>query len=153
LQPLADQGRVRLYSYTPRPNCWKVPLFHETEFLFFLCWAALVRHRLPLKGVLVQDSFVEKAPYFQSLVKTVGKTCLKWIIILVFYRLLSLTCMWVWIHIMVHCRMQICTTCIFRTVQSTSKYFGATAQISTVTSKHMKLTWYSFYGRRKRTEF
>jgi hypothetical protein len=140
-------------------GCIHTPLHPIVEkSLFFtkwnLCWAALVHHRLLLKGVLVQDSFMEKAPYFRSLVKIVGQTCLTWNRMVFFYQLLSLTCMWVWIHLFwstVVCGFV--PRAFFRQVQPTSKYFGVTAQISTVTSKHMKLTLYSFYGRRKRTEF
>ncbi len=44
-------------------------------------------HRLLLKGVLVQDSFVEKVAYFRLLDKIVGKRCLTWNRIGYFYQL------------------------------------------------------------------
>jgi hypothetical protein len=62
----------------PPPKCWIFPVFHEKEPLLFLGWVVLVRHFLLLKGILVQDSFVEKAPNVRSVVKYVRKICYTW---------------------------------------------------------------------------
>jgi hypothetical protein len=45
------------------------------ELLVFSRWVVLVRPGLLLKGVLVQESVVEKTPYFRFIFKYVGKTC------------------------------------------------------------------------------
>jgi hypothetical protein len=64
-------------------------LFFTKWYLsYFSRWVVLVRHFLLLKGVSVQDSFVEKAPYVRSIVKYVGKICYTWKLIVLFYLLL-----------------------------------------------------------------
>jgi hypothetical protein len=69
---------VKVALIPPPPKCWIFPVFHEKEPLLFLRWVVLVRHFLLLKGILVQDSFVEKAPSVRSIVKYVRKTCYTW---------------------------------------------------------------------------
>jgi hypothetical protein len=61
----------------PPPKYWIFPVFHEKEPLLFLRWVVLVRHFL-LLGILVRDSFVEKAPNVRSIVNYVRKTCYTW---------------------------------------------------------------------------
>jgi hypothetical protein len=74
--------KFKVVLIPPPGKTWEISIF---SLNCFSRRAALVRHFVLLKGVLVEDSFIELAPYFLLLVKNVGKTCLTWKRIVLFY--------------------------------------------------------------------